>query len=172
MLQAMIIENNSVNVWKSRYPFTLVQPARIEKICFRFCQALLFRSSLQRTRTDQRLFQEKRQLEPGSFGASPLVHERALKRGRANVACVPHQVRNCQDGLPDQNHEEHSDSYDKTNPIEASLLYLEYKKRHIPAELHIYAKGGHGFGMRKDKNPVNDWPQRCAEWMMSMGWLK
>ncbi|MBI5683868.1 MAG: alpha/beta hydrolase [Verrucomicrobia bacterium] len=60
---------------------------------------------------------------------------------------------------------------DKTNPIEAAMLYLEYKKLNLPAELHIYTKGGHGFGMRKDKHPINDWPARCAEWMRSMGFL-
>ena len=61
---------------------------------------------------------------------------------------------------------------DKTNPIEAAMLYLEYKKLNLSAELHICAKGGHGFGMRKDKNPINDWPKRCAEWMKSAGLLK
>ena len=61
---------------------------------------------------------------------------------------------------------------DKTNPIEAAMLYLEYKKQNLSAELHIYTKGGHGFGMRKDKNPINDWPQRCGEWMESIGLLK
>ena len=61
---------------------------------------------------------------------------------------------------------------DNMNPVEAAMLYLEYKKRNLSAELHICAKGGHGFGMRKDKHPVNDWPQRCAEWMKSMGWLE
>ena len=60
---------------------------------------------------------------------------------------------------------------DKTNPIEATLLYLEYKKHNIPAELHIMTKGGHGFGMRKDKNPINEWPARCGEWLQSMGLL-
>ena len=60
---------------------------------------------------------------------------------------------------------------DKTNPIEAALLYLEYKKLNLPAELHIYSKGGHGFGMRNDKHPINDWPARCAEWMKSQGLL-
>jgi acetyl esterase/lipase len=60
---------------------------------------------------------------------------------------------------------------DKTNPIEATMLYLEYKKLGIPAEVHICTKGGHGFGMRRDKNPVNDWPQRCGEWMRAMGYL-
>ncbi len=60
---------------------------------------------------------------------------------------------------------------DKSNPIEAAMLYLEYKKRELSAELHICAKGGHGFGMRKDGKPINDWPQRCAEWMKSLGYL-
>ena len=60
---------------------------------------------------------------------------------------------------------------DKTNPVEAAMLYLEYKKLNLPAELHIYTKGGHGFGMRNDKHPINDWPARCGEWMKSMGFL-
>lgn len=61
---------------------------------------------------------------------------------------------------------------DRANPVEAAMLYLEYKKQNRSAELHICAKGGHGFGMRRDGNPVNDWPQRCAEWMTSLGLLK
>lgn len=61
---------------------------------------------------------------------------------------------------------------DKSNPIEAALLYLEYKKRDLPAELHICTKGGHGFGMRKGGQPIHDWPQRCAEWLQSMGYLQ
>jgi acetyl esterase/lipase len=61
---------------------------------------------------------------------------------------------------------------DKTNPVAASLLYLEYKKQNLPAELHIFTKGGHGFGMRKAGNPVNDWPQRCEEWMRSLGFIQ
>jgi hypothetical protein len=61
---------------------------------------------------------------------------------------------------------------DHNNPIEAAVLYVEYKKLNIPAELHICTKGGHGFGMRKAGNPVNNWPELCAEWMDSMGYLK
>jgi acetyl esterase/lipase len=60
---------------------------------------------------------------------------------------------------------------DKTNPVEAAMLYLEYKKLNLPAELHIYTRGGHGFGMRNDRHPINDWPARCAGWMKSMGFL-
>ena len=61
---------------------------------------------------------------------------------------------------------------DGSNPVEAAILYLEYKKRNLSAELHICAKGGHGFGMRRDGKPVNDWPERCAEWMKSLGYIE
>jgi acetyl esterase/lipase len=60
---------------------------------------------------------------------------------------------------------------DKSNPVETAMLYLEYQKQNLSAEVHICAKGGHGFGMRKAGNPINDWPQRCAEWMQSIGLL-
>jgi acetyl esterase/lipase len=60
---------------------------------------------------------------------------------------------------------------DGTNPIAMTSLYLEYKRLGIPAELHICSKGGHGFGMRKAGNPINDWPARCGEWMQSIGLL-
>ncbi len=61
---------------------------------------------------------------------------------------------------------------DKISSAGDALLYLELKKLGIPAELHVYAKGGHGFGMKKVGNPANDWYLRCGEWMKSMGWLE
>jgi acetyl esterase/lipase len=61
---------------------------------------------------------------------------------------------------------------DKSNPEEATRLFLEYKKLGRPAELHIFTKGGHGFGMRKTGHPIDGWPQRAADWMGSMGYLK
>ncbi len=60
---------------------------------------------------------------------------------------------------------------DKSNPVEAASLYLAYKQQNLPAELHIFTKGGHGFGMRADGNPINAWPARCAEWLQSMGYV-
>ena len=45
-------------------------------------------------------------------------------------------------------------------------VYLKYKKIGIPAELHIYSKAGHGFGLRKNnKGPVSMWLQRFVEWI-------
>lgn len=60
---------------------------------------------------------------------------------------------------------------DGQNPIASTLLYLEHKKHNIPCELHLFTKGGHGFGMRDNKQPINAWPKRCEEWMADMGWL-
>ncbi len=59
-----------------------------------------------------------------------------------------------------------------TSASGSALLYLEYKKLNLPAELHIYAKGGHGFGMRKTGLPTAEWLVRVGEWLGSMGWLK
>lgn len=42
----------------------------------------------------------------------------------------------------------------------------------VPAEVHTYAKGGHGYGLRPSENPVTKWPERAAEWMKTLGWIK
>jgi endo-1,4-beta-xylanase len=52
-------------------------------------------------------------------------------------------------------------------------LYLAMKKVGAQAELHVYTKVGHGFGVRATtKGPVAQWPQRFYEWMDSRGLLK
>ena len=51
------------------------------------------------------------------------------------------------------------------------LLYLALKKAGVPAELHVYASGGHGFGLRPSKLPCSTWPRRCEEWLRSRGLL-
>lgn len=52
----------------------------------------------------------------------------------------------------------------------SALIYLEYKKLGIPAELHIYSSGGHGFGMKQGTKPVNQWHVRVGEWLKDNGW--
>jgi acetyl esterase/lipase len=51
--------------------------------------------------------------------------------------------------------------------VEGSLLLLlQLKASKIPAEAHLYAKGGHGFGLRPAAVPCpSDWPQRFAQWL-------
>jgi dipeptidyl aminopeptidase/acylaminoacyl peptidase len=63
-------------------------------------------------------------------------------------------------------------AFDDRVPVANSvLLFIELKKAGVTAELHAYASGGHGFGMRSTGHPINTWPQRCGEWMKSQGYL-
>ena len=52
------------------------------------------------------------------------------------------------------------------------LLYQKWTGAHKSAELHIYAKGGHGFGMRQQNLPTDHWIDRFADWMEFQGWLR
>ena len=53
----------------------------------------------------------------------------------------------------------------------SALLYLELLNRKVPAELHVYEKGGHGFGMRPRPGATGptDWPQRALDWLRQRG---
>ena len=42
----------------------------------------------------------------------------------------------------------------------------------IPAELHLFAKGGHGYGLRPSNHPVSKWPGLCEAWMRESGFLE
>ena len=53
----------------------------------------------------------------------------------------------------------------------AALFYIELKKAGVPAELHVFTKGGHGYGLRASENPVSRWPQLCGDWLKAMGLL-
>jgi acetyl esterase/lipase len=41
----------------------------------------------------------------------------------------------------------------------------------VPVELHLFAKGGHGFGLRPAEHPVSQWPSLCEAWMRESGFL-
>jgi acetyl esterase/lipase len=61
---------------------------------------------------------------------------------------------------------------DKVVPPENSVFfYLALRKAKVPAELHIYERGGHGFGPGKGKGSVSSWMTRCADWMRGRGLL-
>ncbi|HZR40045.1 MAG TPA: alpha/beta hydrolase [Ktedonobacteraceae bacterium] len=48
-------------------------------------------------------------------------------------------------------------------------IYSAWKSAGISVELHIYAKGGHGFGMNKQGLPTDHWIERLSEWLQSLG---
>ncbi len=58
-------------------------------------------------------------------------------------------------------------------PLDTSLrIYAAWKKAGIPVELHMYAQGGHGFGMTKKNLPSDTWVDRFRDWMGTQGLLK
>ena len=62
---------------------------------------------------------------------------------------------------------------DKLGLAPASIaLYTKWTEAHKPTELHMYAKGGHGFGMRQQNLPTDHWIDRFADWLELNGWLK
>lgn len=51
-------------------------------------------------------------------------------------------------------------------------LFLALKKVGVPADLHVYSSGGHGFGLRPSEQPVSTWPKRCEDWLKLRGLIK
>jgi len=51
-------------------------------------------------------------------------------------------------------------------------LYKEWTASKHSAELHIYSKGGHGFGMKKQNLPSDSWIDRFGDWMKLLGYMK
>jgi acetyl esterase/lipase/lysophospholipase L1-like esterase len=49
--------------------------------------------------------------------------------------------------------------------------YSMFQAAKKPAELHIYQKGGHGFGMQKQNIPTDTWVDRFGDWLKNNGWL-
>jgi acetyl esterase/lipase len=54
----------------------------------------------------------------------------------------------------------------------AVAYYRALKNAGVPAEMHLYPVGGHGYGLRRTANPVTAWPDRVADWLEAGGWLK
>lgn len=62
---------------------------------------------------------------------------------------------------------------DGVTALNSLLVAAELKKMGVPAELHMYATGGHGYGLRPvTGQEVTEWPKPCAAWMRTMGWIK
>jgi len=59
---------------------------------------------------------------------------------------------------------------DPVAPIENSLVYFEaLKKAGVPAEMHLFAHGGHAFGLRRTEQPITAWPQLAETWLQTIG---
>lgn len=61
---------------------------------------------------------------------------------------------------------------DKVDGVEQSLVYyIGLKKAGVPVEMHLYAHGGHAFGLRRTKFPASRWPALVETWLGTIGML-
>jgi acetyl esterase/lipase len=61
---------------------------------------------------------------------------------------------------------------DPVDPVENSLVYCSaLRKAGVSAELHLFAKGGHAFGLRRTKLPITRWPEMVEAWLRTIGTL-
>lgn len=59
---------------------------------------------------------------------------------------------------------------DKAVPVQNTLYFYEaLLHHHVPAEMHIYPKGGHGFGLH-NKTTSDEWSERLHNWLKGNGW--
>jgi acetyl esterase/lipase len=59
---------------------------------------------------------------------------------------------------------------DPVDDVRHSLVYyLALKKAGVPAEMHLYAKGGHAFGLRRTESPITRWPDLVETWLRTIG---
>jgi acetyl esterase/lipase len=59
---------------------------------------------------------------------------------------------------------------DPVDNVNNSLsYYAALKKTKVPVELHLYAEGGHAYGLRRTKFPITEWPQLVGKWLTTIG---
>ncbi|MGI9474927.1 MAG: alpha/beta hydrolase [Rubripirellula sp.] len=60
---------------------------------------------------------------------------------------------------------------DRVTCMSSVTLFGHLRSHNIPASLHVFASGGHGFGARQAGQPTDAWPSLCEKWLDSQGWL-
>jgi acetyl esterase/lipase len=64
------------------------------------------------------------------------------------------------------------DEDDHVDNVNDSLVYyIALKNAGIPVEMHLYAQGGHAFGLRRTKFPVTVWPRLVETWLGTIGMI-
>ena len=59
---------------------------------------------------------------------------------------------------------------DHVDGVTQSLVYyVALKNAGVPVEMHLYAQGGHAFGLRRTKFPITEWPQLVDRWLQTIG---
>ena len=118
-------------------------------------------------------------LYPGHLSLSAAMWDAKQGKGKATPALLLHPsatekelglnpevpvTRNTPPTFLVQAEDDHVDSVN-----DALAYYIALKNAGVPAELHLYAHGGHAFGLRRTKDPITAWPDLVETWLRSMG---
>jgi len=57
------------------------------------------------------------------------------------------------------------------NVNQSLVYYIAFKDAGVLAEMHLYAQGGHAFGLRRSKFPITEWPQLVETWLRTIGMI-
>jgi acetyl esterase/lipase len=55
------------------------------------------------------------------------------------------------------------------NVNDSLAYYIALKNAGVPVEMHLYAQGGHAFGLRRTKLQITTWPQLVETWLTTIG---
>ncbi len=59
---------------------------------------------------------------------------------------------------------------DRVDGVDQALVYyIALKQAGVPVEMHLYAQGGHAFGLRPSKLPIAEWPKMVEQWFGTIG---
>jgi acetyl esterase/lipase len=65
-----------------------------------------------------------------------------------------------------QAEDDHEDSV-----YDSLAYYIALEKAGVPVEMHLYAQGGHAFGLRSTKFPITGWPELVEKWLGTIGMI-
>lgn len=102
-------------------------------------------------------------------GAAVLIYPGGIIQRDSEVPAVTPDVRVAKDTPPTFLSISHDD---RGGSVNAVYLYLALKRAGVPAELHVWGEGGHGYGIRPGTAPHTTWPARAADWMTVRGLLQ
>lgn len=63
-----------------------------------------------------------------------------------------------------------NDNVDGVN--QSIAYYIALKDAGVPVEMHLYARGGHAFGLRRTTRPITEWPQLVDRWLNTIGMVR
>jgi acetyl esterase/lipase len=65
----------------------------------------------------------------------------------------------------------HAENDDVDDVRHSLVYYLALRNAGVPVEMHLYAEGGHAFGLRRTKQPITRWPQLVESWLATLGMI-